>query len=100
MRSGNNVFRCSEDLRIGYTTYDNFLCMGSSLNNENFPSINKNLAKYFCQRRKSGIEFLLLVMLTHKYIEDGLIYRLNGSTDLTIEELSKIFKMAKINLKF
>ena len=89
MRNGKNSFRYSEDLSINYTDSD-VLCMGSSFNNENFPNINKNLAKYFCQRRKSGIKFPLLVMLTHKYIEDGLVYRLNGSTDLTLEELSKI----------
>lgn len=89
MLSGKNEFKYGEDLRIGFTDAD-FLCMGGSQNNENFPTINKNLAKYFCQRRKSGDEFPLLVLLTHKYIEDGLVYRLNGSTDLTLEELSKI----------
>lgn len=89
MLSGKNEFKYDEDLIIGFTN-DDFLCMGSSLNNENFPTINKNLAKYFCQRRKSGDKFPLLVLLTHKYIEDGLVYRLNGSTDLTIEEVSKI----------
>jgi hypothetical protein len=92
MRNGKNSFRYSEDLSINYTDSD-VLCMGSSFNNENFPNINKNLAKYFCQRRKSGIKFPLLVMLTHKYIEDGLVYRLNGSTDLTLEELSKILTL-------
>jgi hypothetical protein len=89
MRGGKNPFGYGEDLIIGYTE-DDFLCMGSSFANENFPNINNNLAKYFCQRRKSGIKFPLLVMLTHKYIEDGLVYRLNGSTDLTLEEFSKI----------
>ena len=89
MRGGKDTFRYDEDLNIPFTYHD-YLCMGSSINNENFPNINKNLAKYFCQRRKSGIKFPLLVMLTHKYIEDGLVYRLNGSTDLTLEELSKI----------
>ena len=81
MRGGKNNFKYGEDLRIPFT-YD--------ISYQNYEDINKNLAKYFKQRRKFGIKFPLLVMLTHKYIKDGLVYRLNGSTDLTIEELSKI----------
>lgn len=59
-----------EGLRIGY---------------KNPKNINNKLGRRYGAGRTFGN-----VMLTHKYIEDGLIYEINGSTDLTLKELSKI----------
>lgn len=68
-----------------------YLCNGASWNNENFPTINKSLAKYFCNRRSSNSRNVpFLVLLIHQYQKDGLVYQLHGSSNILLSDLGKI----------
>ncbi len=68
-----------------------YLCGGSSLGNPNFPTINKSLAKYLCDRGSFNVNtYSYFVILTHQYQKDGLVYRLKGSSNIPLTELSKI----------
>ena len=68
-----------------------YLCNGASWNNESFSTINKSLAKYFCNRRSSNSHNVpFLVLLIHQYQKDGLVYQLHGSSNILLSDLGKI----------
>lgn len=68
-----------------------YLCNGASWNNESFSTINKSLAKYFCNRRSSNSRNVpFLVLLIHQYQKDGLVYQLHGSSNILLSDLGKI----------
>jgi hypothetical protein len=68
-----------------------YLCRGSSTNNELFPTINKSLSKYLCERRfqyKNKNPYLIILL--HQYQKDGLVYQLFGSSKISLSDLGKI----------
>ena len=77
-----------------------YLCGGASWNNENFSTINKSLAKYFCKRGRARTNELqrglsprripVLVILLHQYQNDGLVYQLFGSSNILLSDLGKM----------
>jgi hypothetical protein len=68
-----------------------YLCNGASWNNASFATINKSLAKYFCNRRSSNSRNVrFLVLLIHQYQKDGLVYQLHGSSNILLSDLGKI----------
>jgi len=80
-----------EDRNIIIPENPNYLCGGYSLNNENFRTINKSLAKYFCNRRSTNNRQIpFLIILLHQYQKDGLVYQLFGSSHIKLSDLGKI----------
>jgi hypothetical protein len=68
-----------------------YICNGSSVNNEGFATINKSLAKYFCNRSSSNFRKVrCIVLLIHQYQKDGLVYQLYGSSNILLSDLGKI----------
>lgn len=79
-----------QELPIIYPESD-YLCVGSSLNNESFPTINKSLARYFCKRRNTQENRIpFLVILLHEYINGGLVYQIKGRSNVTLNDINQI----------
>ena len=74
-----------------------YLCGSTSWNNEHFPTINKSLAKYFCKRQEQWVlnygkkrEIPCLVILMHEYINGGLVYQINGRSNVMLNDINQI----------
>lgn len=57
-------------------------------------TINKSLAKYICSRRTSYFKSPFRVLLVHQYQKNGLIYKLSGSSNISLGDLGKISKIS------